>query len=434
MNYSSRIPAKNKQINALIKKFALFLLSVVSLTGFGYLWVDKIRAPLTAIFVFACFVLCLVCIDVQFKSLFTWQKVSFFAFTVLIGLSIKWSYDADKTYKHTIYFALFTLVLLFQFSEGFALRIVKVLKATAVFEAITVIISVVMGSAYLSVFGFLYADTAGVWRVLRQGIGTGITGAPAYSAFVIDIGVGYYISKAFIEHKLSRKEWFELSICLIGILASGKRTIIIEIVVVAFLMLVLSVDRKKYLNFIKYGIALAVVSVLALALVPQARIAVTRFMDVSGDTTLNNRQAFWANALVLYSRNRMLGCGFASYSTYDLTQGTHFGYGVHNIYLEVMAELGIVGISIFGFFLVVTLLKACKKYREVNRYEDSNKLIIYFSMYAILTYILYGIMENVLYCFSLQYIFMIVLSILNSVKESRTNTIEKKRITGKMNI
>lgn len=406
------------------------LIFLISLTGFGYLYIDQYRGVMALLFFLVVIITGGRNKNSYIGSIFRSYRMLFILFTALIAVSSRWSFDVSKTVNMAIFYILFCLVLMLEFSNSFSQKIINAIKITAIFEALTVILSVVMGRSFLSVFGFLYRDIDGVWRVLQQGIGTGITGAPAYAAFVIDLGVGFYVSKIFIRRRLEYKEWIGLITCLLGILATGKRTIIIEIVIVSLIMLVLSIDQKRYRTFLKYGFGVLVIAILAILFIPQVQITVARFLMMSGDSTMNSRTLFWSQAISIFQDNKLLGCGFASFSTYDLMYGTKFGYAAHNIYLEILAELGIVGAIIFSLFSISIIILSCKCLRNSRMLSiDNNAMTIHFAFYGIFSYLLYGIMENVLYCFSIQFLFMISLCLMLSSYTSIQNNKRRIRIT-----
>lgn len=238
-------------IRWLLNSMMFFLVSVISLTGFGYMKLDRYQVHMTVLLI-----LCLFALSYSSKY-YGWgikldfEKVLFFMFLVMIIMSISWSYDANLTRKYSIYFVLYAIILTFEYTENICYKFVVLLKNTAVFNAITVLLSLILKDTYLRMFGFLYDDKSGVWNMLSQGLGTGITGVSSYAAYIISIGLGFYISKIFVARKLTRQEMLSAVVCLLGILATGKRTILIGIVLATVIMAVFSVDKKKNINAFK---------------------------------------------------------------------------------------------------------------------------------------------------------------------------------------
>ena len=399
------------------------LILMISLTGFGYMILDKYQIPMTILLIMCLFILSYISKDFSWGKIVCNEKILFFLFTLLIIISISWSYDADLTKKYAIYFGLYTILLSFDFSENKYIHIVSLIKKIAIFDAITVLLSLVIGGSYLNIFGFLYRDTNGVWRMLSQGLGTGITGVSSYAAFIINIGLGFYISKIFVIRKLKRKDVVSAIICTLGILATGKRTVLIGVVLVTFIMALLSVDKKRFITLLKYGIAVLVVLILSVIFIPKVQVMFTRLADAMGDTDLNNRRVFWENGLLLFLKNPIKGCGFGSYSSFDKYEGTGYGYSAHNIYLETLAELGIIGIILLLILFTCVLYKAMRLLRSKKSISSQSLSICsHFVFYGILSYLFYGLMETPMYSFSLEFIFVILLCIMSSIYNRNSKT------------
>ena len=83
-----------------------------------------------------------------------------------------------------------------------------------------------------------------------------------------------------------------------------------------------------------------------------------------GDTT-NGRIAMWGIALTMFSRHPIIGNGwYYYYYNAALWENAH----VHNIYIQLLTETGVVGTLIFGVFMVMSykrtieILKISKKH------------------------------------------------------------------------
>ena len=78
---------------------------------------------------------------------------------------------------------------------------------------------------------------------------------------------------------------------------------------------------------------------------------------------LSNREVYWDLALSLYGENPILGKGMRSYDYfYNLMSGRNIIFaGAHNSYLEMLAEIGIVGTFLFSAVILYTIIKTASQ-------------------------------------------------------------------------
>lgn len=67
---------------------------------------------------------------------------------------------------------------------------------------------------------------------------------------------------------------------------------------------------------------IAIIGIGTISLImPSALNAIDRLLDSSGDTSLNSRVYFWEYAMMLWSRNKIFGIGFACFPRHIATAG-----------------------------------------------------------------------------------------------------------------
>lgn len=94
---------------------------------------------------------------------------------------------------------------------------------------------------------------------------------------------------------------------------------------------------------------------IADSLIPQVSLVFDRLFADNGDP-LSGRQVFWTYAMQMFEASPLIGRGFLSFNAYINAQGFRYygllwSYQAHNVYLQLLAELGIA-----GFLLFVALL------------------------------------------------------------------------------
>ena len=91
---------------------------------------------------------------------------------------------------------------------------------------------------------------------------------------------------------------------------------------------------------------------------------VSRFDSLSADGG-SGRMTLWKNAITTFNKNPLVGIGINSTLSYNsLYYGTK-GY-IHNTFLEVLSETGIIGICMYMLFLIVLLKIVYSVYRKDN--------------------------------------------------------------------
>ncbi|MFQ5613930.1 MAG: O-antigen ligase family protein [Anaerolineae bacterium] len=124
---------------------------------------------------------------------------------------------------------------------------------------------------------------------------------------------------------------------------------------VAAALVVMGVLRyRKLLWVMALGAALVII-------LPQTQFYVSRFIEgVQGqDLATQMRFGEYKDALILISRNQLLGVGFAGAPDIDLY------IGVSNVYLLVAEQMGLVGLALFVLVLLVFWIVAWRAWRRL---------------------------------------------------------------------
>ncbi len=92
---------------------------------------------------------------------------------------------------------------------------------------------------------------------------------------------------------------------------------------------------------------------------PQGNETSDRFISASG----TGRYQYWAAAVDANARDPLIGIGPGTYEYWWAREGTIPGFvrDAHSLYLETLAELGIVGLLLIGGFIVAVLVAAARK-------------------------------------------------------------------------
>ncbi len=206
------------------------------------------------------------------------------------------------------------------------------------------------------------------------------------------------------EHKILNR--CALLMCSVAMLLTGKRGPLIFVAFAIFVLYFLYQSNqkniiKKILQVIGVLIVLVVAVIALYQTVPQLATFVSRFQETAsaGDVTLG-RSAYWNLALEMFSSNTVLGSGwyrFAEFTIYRLGFTTH----AHNIYVQLLAETGVVGtllfLAWFGSILTISIRFFVKARRGIVVCGKEHVYHMAFSIAMQIFFVTYGLTGNPIY-------------------------------------
>ena len=339
--------------------------------------------------------------DVKRSSFFIKKDKFIFILMVLINLFLVWqlqnSFSKNTSLVFIMRFIVYALLIAIIYKMEVFYTIIKLSKIYSRVVAFSILIETV-----------ITGEKSG-----------GLIGNYQYVGIIMCIMSGIFIASIYCEK--NKLDVIGLIVIVTTLLTSGKRSLTI-IVVIGYLAIFLISSRKdKIIRFLKINSILALSISLAYLFIPQVRLVFERFMYYSGDKTLNGRMFYWSSAIEIWQNNTFTGIGMGSFSKYfDIYYhrlGNLEAYDAHNIYIQMLAEIGTIGFLLFCSLFIIAFIKtfimARDKYvRQNSRYQ----LIIYFSFYIQVWFIIYGFSGNALYGPSQLYIYILSIAMMISVK------------------
>lgn len=185
---------------------------------------------------------------------------------------------------------------------------------------------------------------------------------------------GIYIAMMFIammgmtffrdlghETRFSKVKWTLFVLTTISLLICGKRGILLALIVAVFLGYLNYTVKKKRGNAIKIIAAVIVILVLiniAAIFIPSINYTLSRFSDFDFRTDNNtaNRFEYWQYAWSKFSEKPFFGWGWRWFKNCN----TIAKVDVHNCYLQLLTENGIIGAIPFYLFFICSFYRAWK--------------------------------------------------------------------------
>ncbi len=289
------------------------------------------------------------------KSL-KWQ----FIFTLFMFLSIIWSSEPFISLSRSISYILLFVLLLSASMFEFNVNELKKVKSSLVWASrITAVLLLVLG------------DVVG-GRLWLKGI---ITEDPNYICAYFAFGTIFALNKIISEKKIFAQTCgaIELFLYVCIVFLTGSRGGLISILsAIGIYVITFSRSGKKYIvaKIITFAFVFVIINVILDNLPQELRIRFS-FDNVS-DSGGSGRTDLWKNAIDMFLNANIFtkifgyGAGTVRYNM-DLL-GYPNANVVHNIFLEMLVELGIVGLIIYS---VAIFLFAKKAFQNEDKFAFS---------------------------------------------------------------
>lgn len=121
----------------------------------------------------------------------------------------------------------------------------------------------------------------------------------------------------------------------------------------------------------------------------------------------------------MFESHPIFGAGFNSYNQYAFNHGLLVGnhewlYNGHNIYLQFLAELGIVGFVLLVLFMGISLFKSIRLLKKVQD-NPAQLRIVNFSVYIQILIAVYSMTGNPLYTRQMIVMWFLSIGMVNSI-------------------
>lgn len=251
---------------------------------------------------------------------------------------------------------------------------------------------------------------------------TGFTNQTVVSAQFIIMGIMAIIYCDWSQrNRKGERHWLsmiELAILFGGLLLTGKRSPLVNIIGAYFITDLCTVKRnKRFSRIIVLGATVCLVVLAAVYIAPlfsdtESRNSLVRLLEASsqleeGDDLSNGRLFLAAIAISYFLDSPIMGIGWGRFAALnDIT-------GVHNIYLQLLCECGVVGFTVVVGALLFILRKSIVLLKEAFRRKEATLLSLMRCSVFIQCYILiYGVFGNPIYDqnYLLMYIYGLIIS------------------------
>ena len=236
----------------------------------------------------------------------------------------------------------------------------------------------------------------------------GITSSNFLNAFYISIFSAIFSAKILNYKKGYLINYIMYIVGILTIFLTGKKGLIIANIL-ALCICIIVTEKIKILLLIKRFILVLFVGggILFIINLKTSIISNIMLLTIESDDVSNGRFAMYSIAWNNIEKNFILGQGWGS--SYIL-----FSQGVHNIYIQLLYEIGIIGVFLFILFFIFNL--GCN-IRDVKKcINKDERVVLVFCLYIQIVFLIYGMSGNPLFYYSTLLIYFIVLA-MQSIKK-----------------
>ncbi len=286
----------------------------------------------------------------------------------------------------------------------------------AIYYAVTVWIQILFTSFSDVFFSLLSEHNQDIIMRGQQSksVYTGFSSNVAYTAGHIVVGI-LVLLLVFRSNRNNRNNWmtwFGIAFLVTTLLVTGKRSSIAFAIISVSIVYVFAAkgwQRKLYrISVIMSVIVALIIVVYAFYDVLQSIPGISRIVNsvigyTSGKDISSNRISIYSYAWELFIKNPVVGIGWGNFRNMTIGNITQaHTVEVHNIYLQLLCETGILGFIVVVFPMILFLIasfSAVGKVKEVNSTSSDITLnkAVRFSLAYQIYFLLYGLLENPLY-------------------------------------
>ncbi|MEH7214278.1 O-antigen ligase family protein [Priestia megaterium] len=242
----------------------------------------------------------------------------------------------------------------------------------------------------MKIMGALYTgtDIVVIQHLINNAQYPGITSQTGYNAFFISLGIGILSSRLLVVNRFKWIYIISIVLYFVGLIFTGKRSLLLAnilAIVILFVTTHKKLTLKKILLYFCSTLLLLLLCYLAVNYIPQTQ---TIFEKFNGEDVSSGRFSLFKEAFNLFETKPLVGYGINTFA-----QISPSGLDTHNVYLQLLAEVGLVGtIFIIGpmIYLFIFSLK-------IYRLNFGRCQYIALSLYIQIIFLVYSALGNPFY-------------------------------------
>lgn len=325
-------------------------------------------------------------------------------FAVYLFFTLLYTYDFQRTFRYGLFVLVFILIHILLTKENYWHK--TFYKSIFVFSIIIVFgtfVSFFFSDVYRELFFPLFdMDSQSTIDILiRRGAHTGFTNQTSANGFLLSVGLGLLFSMVFTRHNSNLWVKIMMILSIIALFMTMKRSFILaNIISISILIyLKLKVENRKINKILKIfsgSIAIGIVLIVISPYVPVIQNTIERFAITDEGIYTSGRDIIYIYGIEMFLSSPLIGWGLDSVSPF---LAHNFGLAgiqqMHNIYLQLLAETGIIGfvVSMIAFTKMYSISYIAAK-QGYNYCDKKVKYVLISSLYVQTVWYIYGFFGN----------------------------------------
>lgn len=385
----------------------LILISVMLIEGYYWAIIPKFFLPQLPRYILWALLLCATIIAKKGKLRISIYHIPWILYLLMILIR-------NQEFSHGEYLnslrIILCLMIVFVCSSrcDWILKIGKLIGGIGILNVFATVMFYFSNSLYEKFISMTY-------RTYQNGTANGLYG---YRAGLADhySQNGTYISMVLLSllaiyfasrrHK-GKKGVLLLGLCFlssVALLLTGKRAHLLFVIATTIIIYYISNPDRRVGNTFKLMITIVILSFIGSLLIeyiPQLAYTFERLQSVGTDSASMNRIIMWEYAIEMIKESPIFGVGWWGfrYQSNIIQVLRDAVTGCHNVYLEIMANCGLVGFAILIAALLSSLitnmnnLKYCSTYNGLSKYKS----VLLTTMAIQIFCLMYGFTGNVIF-------------------------------------
>lgn len=279
---------------------------------------------------------------------FKWYHLSFVMWLLLKFLSLYWSRDFTVFRMHVFSQIGMILLLIVMTTVKYKQSFVQKILNTVLYTSGSMgLLSILFNEPYK---GTMSRQVLTLFNIQPD---------PNNMAAFYLYGITLSLYNILFTNKNIVMNLFIFIINIIAVMTTGSRGGLISLLSILIVIIILSrisninINRKNR-NFILFLIATSIIIYIM-----QSNMSGTsyeRLFNFENYSGGSNRTVIWANTFDLFKQYPVFGAGWGAYYGYN-----GFSMAVHNVFLQILVDGGIVGFSLFFFPIIWLIVKSLKQ-------------------------------------------------------------------------
>ena len=253
-------------------------------------------------------------------------------------------------------------------------------------------------------------------QLFKGGSYAGLYGQTAVNAHAITIFLAFIVTSLFSENRV-KLNYALLAVGIIALFLTKKRSFLLANVIAALVTFIEnSRSDKSKMKIVSRLLFLVIAAFLVIRYAPATQGIMEKMMALenAGDIT-NGRIVSWEDTIEIWKQSPIFGIG---------TNVMNKGYGIstHNVYIQLLAEMGIFGAISYVLLLWTSFRRSEKIYQDILKDEalvNEKKSIYGVSIYMQVIFIVYSFFGNPVYGINYMLPYIVFVGVMDSYQKYR---------------